>query len=1144
MNKKFTMVCASLLLTSAFTVNAQTLNFGQAFDPSTEVIKLPEGNAGNLYHLQATAIVKASGETDYKSTNSVLSLNEDGVIELTQLGTNAIETNDGWASSLWCVNVTRPEADGQNPIFDFTNTLRGAILDVTVEGYDEEGNADWVEQNGILYAKDAAKVGGEVAGWKFSPIYETGVQGNCYLGSYVTADMMAVLRLDPTDQKVKVAVVKASDVVDPLKGVEGLIKFTLRRPADKVLSANQFNSILYTKKANDKKEYAPVQLTFNQDANHPDFPNVFSQSPIKAEEAGDGFVYLYNLDAANKKHYLHVDTAYTNDKGIKFLKLAAVEKADTYFGTVDSENPDANGTLTNLEDLGKFALYYDAEKKELYIRAKKVYDKPDDVKYWNKLTASNATDVDASITTVGKNNWVKLQNLVGGEYRIITIGEKPVNTKISFGFGACDVVASNKTSIADGVYVFYDKAGTSVLGMPIHRNGEVVDGKGIEWVKLDTQDPQHMPAFQWVVLKNQTDDKYAPTSRITLKNREFPEYTATIQLVKDENGNVTVDASSISFGSKYGSVSLVKDFYFKNITPVKNISDPYMGYRYLDKDSLTVTAYGFNYLHPFSQSTWVETRSNGVLTVSETESPERFTLKVSENSTATDYGYVVDDKTKKRIEGLAQLKRIAYSIESGNSYMTEGSNDKYVLKARKANETLSYVDSFFLKENNHYEAEHYYALVRSAWDETNQTRYIGDADETNKVGVADDGMTADLKVQLLNETRTSAFAVKVMDAPLYRRFNNVELEGNVGDAPDTLRFYEKYRGEYLQMEANENFIVDKDVKYLGIDDASKSEVGLSFIVDTAWVNRGLGYIKPQYLISIDRDDIAGTPGQACTEEGPHFDHEGNVTDAEHCVHATPATPAMNFGWYLVNFQDSTNTSTTVDKDAYKWAGYTRAGFVKAIHYGDKLYVLRDQFKNIQKADINEALLEKIEAANKTLVAKDEHPYVIDLTGDNHKYVTWSMRYINPGTEDQSFLMESMKSVYRPDGTKEQDIAPEYAAWLKMQNGCLVLSKPSESSFSNAKTGGDDALIFDVEFVENDEIATENESINATEVSVVATDGGVYIKNAAGKNVVVTTILGQIVANEVLTSDNATIAVPAGIAIVSVDGEEAVKVSVK
>ena len=74
--------------------------------------------------------------------------------------------------------------------------------------------------------------------------------------------------------------------------------------------------------------------------------------------------------------------------------------------------------------------------------------------------------------------------------------------------------------------------------------------------------------------------------------------------------------------------------------------------------------------------------------------------------------------------------------------------------------------------------------------------------------------------------------------------------------------------------------------------------------------------------------------------------------------------------------------------------------------------------------------------------------------------------------------------------------------------------------------------------------TANESVSATEVKVVAYDGAINIKNAAGKNVVVSTILGQIVANEVLTSDNATISVPAGIAIVSVDGEEAVKVSVK
>ena len=88
---------------------------------------------------------------------------------------------------------------------------------------------------------------------------------------------------------------------------------------------------------------------------------------------------------------------------------------------------------------------------------------------------------------------------------------------------------------------------------------------------------------------------------------------------------------------------------------------------------------------------------------------------------------------------------------------------------------------------------------------------------------------------------------------------------------------------------------------------------------------------------------------------------------------------------------------------------------------------------------------------------------------------------------------------------------------------------------------DEAMLFHITGVE---APTANESVSASEVKVIAVDGAINIKNAAGKNVVVSTILGQIVANEVLTSDNATISVPAGIAIVSVEGEEAVKVSVK
>ena len=80
-------------------------------------------------------------------------------------------------------------------------------------------------------------------------------------------------------------------------------------------------------------------------------------------------------------------------------------------------------------------------------------------------------------------------------------------------------------------------------------------------------------------------------------------------------------------------------------------------------------------------------------------------------------------------------------------------------------------------------------------------------------------------------------------------------------------------------------------------------------------------------------------------------------------------------------------------------------------------------------------------------------------------------------------------------------------------------------------------------VDEVEAPTSNEGVAASEVKVVAQDGAVVVKNAAGKNVVVSTILGQVVANEVLTSDNATINVPAGIVVVAVEGES-FKVNVK
>uniref|UniRef100_UPI0025D3FF05 DUF6383 domain-containing protein n=1 Tax=uncultured Parabacteroides sp. TaxID=512312 RepID=UPI0025D3FF05 len=76
------------------------------------------------------------------------------------------------------------------------------------------------------------------------------------------------------------------------------------------------------------------------------------------------------------------------------------------------------------------------------------------------------------------------------------------------------------------------------------------------------------------------------------------------------------------------------------------------------------------------------------------------------------------------------------------------------------------------------------------------------------------------------------------------------------------------------------------------------------------------------------------------------------------------------------------------------------------------------------------------------------------------------------------------------------------------------------------------------------VANEEIESSASAVTVIAGEGQVTIAGAQGKKVVISNILGQVVANTVITSDNASIAAPQGVVIVAVAGEEAVKTIVK
>ena len=82
------------------------------------------------------------------------------------------------------------------------------------------------------------------------------------------------------------------------------------------------------------------------------------------------------------------------------------------------------------------------------------------------------------------------------------------------------------------------------------------------------------------------------------------------------------------------------------------------------------------------------------------------------------------------------------------------------------------------------------------------------------------------------------------------------------------------------------------------------------------------------------------------------------------------------------------------------------------------------------------------------------------------------------------------------------------------------------------------------FETTEEEATANEGIENSSIQVVATNGAVIVKGAAGKNVVITNVLGQTIANTVVASDEAQIATPAGVVVVAVEGEAAVKAIVK
>ncbi|MBP3641879.1 MAG: hypothetical protein J6J40_08630 [Parabacteroides sp.] len=1098
MNKKFSTLLAGLALLGAMNANAG--------DPVTSLKKTGNG----LYQL--------------KADDGVLAMTPNGALRL-----EATTTSANLASTLWCVEVIE-EGYGKAPIFDFTNKATGQRLDIQYAGTLLEGLSG---STPTYTDTDSTRVGGEVSGWAYLNQYTSipaAEQAGKTLYSYFKAD--SVIGLVANNTNIQVTKLAAADAYADAATGNDLTKFSLVE-ADMIrLQAPEINTILGLQAA-DKG----VALTFTPDEQG---EKVAVANPFNGKNAGkflteattgadaNDYVFVLTTDSS----YLRVDTAIVNESGerfraFKWSDLSYAKRQASTAATKPTSAADSISKVTGLADQYKFAFSYYPSKDSLVIQVKSAmdYDPKSATNGSNWVADAAATVLPTAAGGKGENNFVTVQDLIKDKVRIVTIYDKK-ETNISLGYKGCDAVYNGRTSIADGLYFIMNQKG-QYLASPIHKNGT-----SLEWVtvKADEQLPAHMPAYQWVVLKKNTGDKVKDYSPVNVTNREYPTRTTLSQLMQAE-GAKYMTASDALYQSEdslifvqvkdaegvKGNAALIAEAYQDTLLGYKNIPDAKF---FLDE-------YTFKYLHPYAtgeNSKYLAKGDGKDSLLNVLNGKDAFRLV--EKKWAT-FGYAGTAAELNRA-GIKKLYRVSYSIQLKDAFMGEADEAKYAMSKYFG----APADSFFFKENNHYEGECFYAIVKA-----NNTA-IG----TVKAGVTDDILDATVKVQPLGETRTSAFAINPDNTPLYRRFNNVNLDESATDGRDSLRFFENVRKEYLMDENNrEGGLMDANVDYVGMWTADKA-TGLAFQIDTAWVGRGHGYIKPQYLISVNHKDFEGVEGSPCTEGAPHIKPDGTLTDDPmECKHAHPAIPGFERAKYLVSFQDSVVLYGQDKPYADIAGGYTRVGFVEGIRIADTLWVLPAEYRSVANDKIDFKELAKVDS---TMRADYGVGIKNRLDGDDHKNYTWSFRYVHPENaanvtaegKENSFLFESNNY----DGEK---IAPENAAWLKIQNGCVVLTK-DPSLFSNAKTGGDGALIFNVENKENDELATDNEEIATSEVTVIAQQGAVRIANAAGKKVVVTNILGQTVANTVITSSDATIAAPQGVVVVAVEGEEAVKAIVK
>ena len=1211
MNKRFTLLMASVFAV-VLSLSMTPMAYAQDDD-----IYLASGSNEGLYQLVS--------EDDY-----ILSISEDGEDDVIEGISTTDFTSSDLGSTLFCVTVEQ-ESQGQSYKFDFTNKI-GKILALDQVEVENTVAYDNTDTDGTTID---AVLGYDIMGWAFSSTISPVDDEGGYIYSYFTTDSIVGLKMDgETVYMVKGLASEIDDMELTTFTLETADEIEISSASDFNTVFGTQNSMLGVALTFEPEVLGTtLENPFNGKLSDSDSD---THRIYAAESGDDNYMYIYKYNDQYQAEYLYVDTAYTNTVGntnflgynwstsissllaesYKFLLTyypsqdsLLIQVAEVYYGVDDDED----GIYNWSEDNGASFLSDVTTVEDAYISLQELVtdqvriltvgqdaDDPQNTKISLGFAGCDANDDDR--TTVADGVYL-IQNITPnsdnyGQYAIANLAgvfgwaEEQENQDFDH-MPATQWVVTKKNSTETSRITIVNRE------FPDADASDVLSTSSIQ-LYADAQGGTYYynngsAVYLTFTAIDDASDVYLGYKHVTETEASVQTYTFNylhgLSLEKylytsDDNG-VGVDADGEKTTYRL-SVVVEDDAYGYNDGLIRNVytvasmdGDAYLTYDTLANQYVMGSEPGYFFLKEnncvASDTTHyyalVEANFLKVKVTTKTIYDPSYAGQSTSEATALasdDYAVVYDEDGVPFIADGSTIDQPVYAYQDvdGVVALNELTKDD--------DEETAIVNLYYYAPDNEDANAYGYVKVAAAEDDSFTGSSTGYA--TVKASVDDntlDLVEGVLDDKFISEVRTSAFAVEVDDSPLYRHFNNTNLGENADDSADSIYFVESIRGEYLMDETNETLLSD-EVDYAGIWDVEKADGKLAFRIDTAWLNRGNGLIKPQYLISAYNDVIEGeyTVTTPCDETTEHikaiYDEDGNITgyeatdDPYECIHATTTTYETTpfvYGKYLINFSDFA-AACTEDVNPYLFnttaasnSSYTRVGFMPGIHVGDDLYILTGAYADYTAEEIAE------EGVNEFLTdyAAAYPGYIYDLTGDEHKNVTWSFRYITPDDaadveeegDANSFLIESnvygsadngYQTVY---GDATRAIAPtDSAAWLKMHNGCLVLTDAA-AEFSSAKTGGDGALVFNAyQKTDAEDMVTSTEDIEIEGVTVIAGDGTVTIKGASGKSVMIANILGKVVASTTLTSDSQTISVPAGIVVVAVEGEDAVKTVVK